>query len=102
MNLAHYITAKPYPVTHGRIVLGGEPINNDALPPSLAAHHAIRSAMYERQVLDSMTDEMTVTAICKATGFGDQSVRRILARLKSRKQVAMRLISNNKQIWSKT
>ncbi len=99
MNLAHYLTAKPFPIPRGRIhVLEGP----GETPAALEEYRQEQIEHYNQRVLNAMVDsDMSVSEIIKESNLKDSSVRRTLERLLETGRVSMTVSKFGKTLWSR-
>ena len=100
MNLAHYITAKPFDIPRGRI----HRLEDSAgAPHELEEYRQQQIAAYNQRVLNAMIKpEMAVAEIMRECGLKDSSVRRTLERLQESGLVSSIVAPYNKHLWSRT
>ena len=99
MNLAHYMTAKPYPIPRGRI----HRLEDSAgAPHELEEYRQQQIAAYNQRVLNAMIEpDMSVAEIMRECGLKDSSVRRTLERLQESGLVRSIVAPYNKHLWSR-
>ena len=99
MNLAHYLTAKPFAIQRGRIHLMEDAAGETH---EFEEYRQQQIAAYNQRVLNAIKqDHMSVSQIMRECGLKDSSVRRTLERLQESGLVSSIVAPYNKHLWSR-